>query len=139
MTKRQTRAFKILWGHRFPNGHAVPKSDYYPTENGVLIDLLIRSKGALEVPLRDAPPIPDAPFVEQPEPARTPEVDADVVSEEEPDWDFRTITDMRIWLDQAGAELPSTTTRKAGHVTACRLAWATGLRPRPLWGLPGGP
>lgn len=139
MTKRQTRAFRILWGHRFPNGRSVPRSDYYPTDNGVLIELLIRSKGALEIPMRDSAPIPDAPLDTQPTPSRDAEVDADVLGEAQPDWDYRTITDMRIWLDQSGAPLPSSSTRKQGHVEACKAAWANGLRPRPLWGLPGGP
>ena len=137
--KRDRRAFKVLYNHKFMSGAGVAKSDYYETSDGGMIDSLIRSQGALEVPLRSSPPIPDAPLAIQPEPGRLkPEVDEDVIGEKQPDWDFRTISDMKAWLSACGLEVP-TSGLKAAFVELCRGAWKEGLRPSPFWGLPGGP
>ena len=137
--KRQARAFKIDYSHRFVDGRRVPRSDYYETDNPVLIEHLIRSQGAQEVPLRSEPVAPPKPLAEQPTMPREAEIDPDVVSEKQPNWDFRTISDMRAYLDACGVELPSSNARKAIHVQTCRAAWEEGRRPHPLYGFPGGP
>lgn len=137
--KLQRRAFKILYPHRFLDGRSVPRADYYEAENPVIIEHLIRSQGALEVELRDRPVEPPKVLANQPTVPEEPKVDGDVAGEEEPKWDFRTISDLRAFLDASGVELPSSGARKAIHVQVCRAAWAEGKRPHPFYGFPGGP
>lgn len=136
------RAFQVNVPIFFACGTRVRRCSYLEVDDpSSLLDLLVKAKegNVVAIPLRGATATAapaatsapgSAPEAEEPEAKAEPEA--------APDWDYVTIPNMRAWLDSAGVTLPSARAGKAAHETLCREAWEGGVRPHPLYGLPGG-
>jgi len=138
--KRGVRAFRIQHKVRFPGGANFNASEYYETDSSKSIDLLTRcmEHTAYEVEVRDGGPakvmndrvLPSAPGEAAPVAEET---------DPKPDWAHQTKSVMRSWCDAAGATLIGKSASHAAHVDLCGMAWDSGFRARPLYGIPGGP
>lgn len=155
--KTAKRAYKINTPLFFQCGKRYARSAYYETDNPKDIALLDSAKaGTVErIRLRlfeevHADPHGDPHAEGSKSGGETPETpksedggEGDKGKKEtevkgEPDWAFMTIPNLRVWLDRTGVGLPGKRAGKATHENLCHEAWIGGLRPHPLWALPGG-
>jgi hypothetical protein len=146
--QKKTRNFKILYPHRFTDGHSVPRSNFYPTSNPVLIDHLIKSQGAQELAEGSIAPVAAPPTQVEAAQAAAEKARIEAINgeagggeekEEKPDFTRRTKSDLRQFLDLCGRPQPGSSAKHSTLATECEATWASGIRPSPFYGLPGGP
>lgn len=134
--------FRVFHRVRGAGGLSAPKSDCYVTKNPSMAAFLRNCLASTAVELTEeqaAAAEKDEEFTSAPRPQEPSTEHSDEATEEaQPEWEFTTIPKMRSWLDKSGVVLPGTGTRKAKYESLCADAWAEGLRPDVLYGLPGG-
>jgi hypothetical protein len=132
--KKQFKAFKIHHPFNSASGKRYRRTEYLQATSKGQEDELRKAQFAQELDAGTKAP-PAAPAA----PAAAPKPAVDPNAPVSPDWSFQTIKQMREWLDASGVVLCGPRSTKATHEKLCAAAWASGSKPNPLYGYPGGP